>query len=157
MVTTTFDTERAIAMSILLNTMNEEGEKIPVNLIRFSSQIITEKHTTKTAYEAIKNIKPMLKDTNITDAVKVGTTLHKDSQENYFIILTDMEIDNNEASFITNTLKTHIRKSPLLIIIIGEEFPNELKTLKRRNTAIININNYKDFKKIEDAIRTLLT
>jgi hypothetical protein len=158
MATTTFDVERAIIMSILLNTMNNGGEDIPVNLVRFSTTIIAEKCTVKTAYDKIKNnTNPMMNETNIITAIGTAVTMHKDDHENYFILLTDMRIPNDVADIITTTLKTRIRKSPLLIIIIGEEFPKELETLKRRNTAIINIINYKDFKKIEDAIRTLLT
>gem|GEM_PF-2059548 len=155
---TTFDVERAIILSILLNTMDNGGENIPVNLIRFSIRTETEKHTVKSAYERIKNNNaPMMDYTAIVPAITAAVTLHKDNRENYFILLTDMEISDEDANIIASILKIHIRKSPLLIIIIGKKLPEELNILKRRNTAIINIKDYRDFKKIEDAIRTLLT
>jgi len=156
MIITIFDIERAITMAILINTMNEGGENTPVNLVRFSTNTITEKHTVKSAYERIKNnTEPMMEETDIISAVKTAVEMHKDANENYFILLTDMNIDDLQAKYITEKLKS-IKKSPLMLLIVGEELPEELNTLKRRNTAIINIKDYKDFKKIEDAIRTLL-
>jgi len=142
-------------MAILINTMNEGGENTPVNLVRFSSQIITEKHTVKSAIERIKNIEPMMEETDIISAVKTAVEMHKDANENYFILLTDMNINDMQAKYITEKLKS-IKKSPLMLLIVGENLPEELNTLKRRNTAIINVNSFEDFKKIEDAIRTLL-
>jgi hypothetical protein len=71
MITTIFDIERAITMAILINTINEGGENTPVNLIRFSTNTITEKHTVKSAYERIKNnTEPMMEETDIISAVK---------------------------------------------------------------------------------------
>jgi hypothetical protein len=156
MITTIFDIERAITMAILINTINEGGENTPVNLVRFSTNTITEKHTVKSAYERIKNnTEPMMEETDIISAVKTAVEMHKDSQENYFILLTDMNIDDLQAKYITEKLKS-IKKSPLMLLIVGENLPEELNALKRKNTAIINVNSFKDFKKIEDAIRTLL-
>ncbi|MGC9069407.1 MAG: vWA domain-containing protein [Thermoprotei archaeon] len=150
-----FDAERIIAMSLLYNTLNMGGENIPVNLIRFSTNVIHKKYTIKTAYEILKRIYPMQESTLIDDAISIAVKHHKDDKHNYFILLTDMEITSRQAEEITQKLEK-IRQSPLMILIIGEILPKELLKLKRRNTAIINITTEKDLTKIEEAIRTII-
>ncbi|MGC9069440.1 MAG: vWA domain-containing protein [Thermoprotei archaeon] len=150
-----YDAERIVAMSLLYNTLNMGGENVPVNLIRFSNDVIHEKHTIKTAYERFKKIYPMFGSTMIEVAVEEAIKHHKDAPTNYFILLTDMEIYEKQAGEITQKLEK-IKQSPLMILIIGEKLPEKLLRLKRKNTAIINVSYEKDLTKIEEAIRTII-
>ena len=156
--TTVFDVERTTIMSLLYNVL-QYTDKTRTTLIRFSTTSIVEEGSVREIYERLKHIQTgeiMWGSTEIEDAVRRGVELHKDKPTNYFLLATDMQIDDSQARGIKDIILSEIRRSPILILGVNADIPPVLASLNRYpNIAVVSVKSMVDYPKLEEAIRKL--
>lgn len=157
--TTAYDVERVTAMALLRNVMKIDS-KVPTTLVRFSSRVEIEEGTVENIYDWLKNANTkdlMLMGTEIVAAVGEALKRHKDKTANYFLVLTDMQISDQDAVIMSKMIEETLRQSPTLILAVNAEIPEPLKNLnKHRNIAAVSVTTVSDYSKLEEAIRKLL-
>ncbi|MEM4818915.1 MAG: hypothetical protein QXQ91_01195 [Nanopusillaceae archaeon] len=156
--TSVFDVERATAMSLLYNVMRY-SEETAVNLVRFSTSVHVEKGTVREMYERLKRITSSELEwmgTNIVEAVEAAASIHRDSRVNYFVLITDMAIGEDDERRLHTLFTEKLKLSPLLIVSISEKQPEILSDLNRySNVAVVNVATHRDYPKLEKAIAKL--
>ena len=155
--TTRYDVERITLMSLLWNAMQYRGD-VPVTLVRFATDVTVERGTIREVYERLKNMRgsDMLGGmTAIEAAVDTALRLHRDGPSNYFLLATDMEIEEEQARMILDMLSSKLRRSPILILAVASSagILEDLNT--RRNAAVVSVRTQADYRALEEAIRKL--
>ncbi|MEM2301944.1 MAG: hypothetical protein QXR14_07000 [Sulfolobales archaeon] len=160
-VTKVYDVERTIAMALLYNVIRLGGSSVKTALYRFSNNVDIMKSTARDVYEWLATIverrqELMMGDTNIEKAVADALENHIDSPKNYFVLITDMLININQAVEIRRMMTSKLRRSPILIISINNPAPMVIEELDRdKLIAVASVLNLRDLEKVERAIAKL--
>ena len=94
--------------------------------------------------------------TDILKALRMGLKTHKDNKSNPFIIVTDLEISHREEVVTYNLITRKLKRSPILIVVIGDKEPVKLKELnKRKNIAVVTVRTIGELPKLEEAMRKI--
>lgn len=159
MDTTIFDTERAIVLSLMKLTKRYGDERTRASVYLFEDYVSSFEGKIDEMINLLINKKGVISPgggTNIIVAVKKALEKHKDAWNNPFMIITDLAITKNEEKEIYNLLISELKRSPLIIIIIGEEKPTYLEKLNREElSAVVTINTLNDLKKLEKAMKKI--
>jgi len=158
----TFTAEKIIITSILLPIIKNRW-RTKFNLIAFSDNIVDDIEVSNPddiLRTAVKYVPKGMNGTDLVGAVKYAIRKHRDNYKNVFIVVTDAEVWENEALETAKLIQRHIKKSPVLFVILNDSVGlgsiNILKTyITGRLKYVIASNEQRWDKKLRKAIEEI--
>ena len=172
---TVFDAETIPVISLLYHTRNlarQAGhpDNARVVLFRFSDEVRpVEFDRLRDGYEYIaslgsdKKLPIMGGGTNLDRAVRDAVRTHIDDRFNFFVVVTDAEIDVKMAEDVVQMINSNVRRSPVIFIVINsqvdkriEEILREIEERDKRRRRVIVVRDAEDYKSIEKAVEDII-
>jgi hypothetical protein len=159
--TTIIDAEKVIVLSMMKLTKRYGGDNVKASILLFSDGVFRREGSISEMIDFLlgREHGPILPlgGTEIVEAVKEGISVHKDRWDNPFILITDLEISEREERKVYKLIKNGLKRSPVLVVVIGGEIGilNELN--KERNSAVVSVRTISDIRKLERAMRKIST
>jgi len=156
------DIEIVVALSMLYSTSRIEGADAltRVNLVLFGSSM--EGYDRMPLPEAMRLLAGHtvnMMGTKILDAVSYAWARHVDSENNFFLLITDADISRHEAEYIVEMLGGELRRSPILLVVVNPALNPGIEEVlmrlddRRRGRRVVVIRNAGDVGRLVEAVR----
>jgi len=154
--TTVFDVERAIVISLMKLARKYGGERVAATVHLFNHNVETRSGPVGEMIDFLLGRRGQIVPDGFTDivkAVRAGTASHRDRPDNPFILVTDLAISWEEEQEVYKTLKSGLKRSPILVVVIGGDIGVLRELNRERFSAAVSVKTLWDLRKLEAAMQ----